>query len=57
VLILGTILTGLGMAYFDFPAFLQPLHLLLATVTFGVQFAFLLRLNPNAGAIVANDRS
>ena len=45
LLILGTILTGLGMAYFAIPAFLQPLHLLLATVTFGMQFAFLLRLN------------
>jgi cytochrome c oxidase assembly protein subunit 15 len=45
LLILGTILTGLGMAYFAVPAFLQPLHLLLATVTFGTQFAILLRLN------------
>lgn len=45
LLILGTILSGMGMAYFAVPAFLQPLHLLLATVTFGLQFAFLLRLN------------
>jgi len=45
LLILGTILTGMGMAYFAVPAFLQPVHLLLATVTFGLQFAFLLRLN------------
>lgn len=45
LLILGTILSGLGMAYFGIPAFLQPVHLLLATVTFGMQFAFLLRLN------------
>jgi cytochrome c oxidase assembly protein subunit 15 len=45
LLILGTILSGLGMAYFNVPAFLQPVHLLLATVTFGVQFAFLLKLN------------
>ena len=52
LLILGTILTGLGMAYLEFPAFLQPVHLLLATVTFGVQFAFLLRLNPRAGTVV-----
>jgi cytochrome c oxidase assembly protein subunit 15 len=35
----------MGMAYFAVPAFLQPVHLLLATVTFGMQFAFLLRLN------------
>ena len=45
LLILGTILTGLAMAYFAVPAFLQPVHLLLSTVTFGLQFAFLLRLN------------
>lgn len=45
VLILGTILTGLGMAYFGVPPFLQPVHLLLATATFGMQFLFLLKLN------------
>lgn len=44
LLILSTILTGAGMAYFDVPPFLQPLHLLLATVTFGVQFLLLLKL-------------
>ena len=45
LLILGTILTGLGMAYFAVPPFLQPIHLLLATATFGMQFMFLLKLN------------
>jgi cytochrome c oxidase assembly protein subunit 15 len=44
LLILGTILTGAGMAYFGVPAFLQPLHLLLATVSFGMQFLLLLKL-------------
>jgi heme a synthase len=44
LLILGTILTGVGMAYFAVPAFLQPIHLLLATVSFGMQFALLLKL-------------
>jgi cytochrome c oxidase assembly protein subunit 15 len=44
LLILGTILTGTAMAYAGVPAFLQPLHLLLATVTFGVQFYLLLNL-------------
>jgi cytochrome c oxidase assembly protein subunit 15 len=53
LLILGTILTGMGMAYFAVPAFLQPVHLLLATVTFGMQFAFLLRLNRKAEITVA----
>lgn len=45
LLILGTILTGMGMGYFGVPPYLQPVHLLLATVTFGVQFTLLLRLN------------
>lgn len=44
LLILGTILTGMSMAYFAVPPFLQPVHLLLATVTFGMQFLFLLKL-------------
>ena len=44
LLILGTISTGIGMAYFAVPPVLQPVHLLLATVTFGMQFMFLLKL-------------
>jgi cytochrome c oxidase assembly protein subunit 15 len=45
VLILGTIFSGIGMAWFAVPAFLQPVHLLLATGCLGVQFLFLLKLN------------
>ncbi|RAV98579.1 COX15/CtaA family protein [Pseudochryseolinea flava] len=45
LLILGTILTGLGMAFFAVPPFLQPVHLLLATITFGMQFLLLLKVN------------
>lgn len=45
LLILSTILTGAGMAYFGVPPFLQPLHLLLATVTFGMQFLLLLKMS------------
>jgi len=45
LLILLTLLTGAGMAYFAVPAFLQPIHLLVATVTFGIQFLLFLRLN------------
>jgi cytochrome c oxidase assembly protein subunit 15 len=45
LLILGTILAGLGMAWFAVPAFLQPVHLLLATGCFGVQFLFLLKVD------------
>ena len=44
LLILLTVLTGVGMAYLAVPAVLQPIHLLLATVTFGVQFLLFLRL-------------
>lgn len=36
---------GIGMAYFGVPAFLQPVHLLLAVVAIGVQFILLLFLN------------
>jgi heme a synthase len=56
LLILGTILTGAGMAYFDVPPFLQPVHLLLATVTFGMQFMLLLKLKSSVKPIVATQR-
>jgi cytochrome c oxidase assembly protein subunit 15 len=45
LLILGTISTGIGMAYFAIPPFLQPLHLLLATLSFGMQYLLLLKLS------------
>lgn len=45
LLILGAILTGMGMAYFAVPSFLQPVHLLLATASFGMQFMLLLKIN------------
>ena len=45
LLILGTIISGVGMSWFDVPAFLQPVHLLLATLCFGVQFMFILKLS------------
>jgi len=43
--IILTILTGTSMAYFDIPAFLQPIHLLLGTVGFGLQIFLFLQLN------------
>lgn len=51
LLILGTILTGMGMAYFGVPPFLQPVHLLLATASFGMQFMFLLKINRTKEAV------
>lgn len=45
ILILGTLLTGTGMAYFGVPPFLQPLHLVLATITFGLQLYAYINLN------------
>jgi cytochrome c oxidase assembly protein subunit 15 len=47
ILILGTLLTGTGMAYFGIPAFLQPIHLVLATITFGLQLHIYLNINTN----------
>ena len=47
VLPLLTILTGAGLAYLSMPGFLQPVHLLLATVAFGFQFLVYLRLETN----------
>lgn len=38
------VLTGIIMAYFAIPAFLQPMHLLFGTALFGIQF-YLLKLS------------
>lgn len=38
LLILMEIATGIGMAYFGIPAFLQPIHLVLGSLILGVQF-------------------
>ncbi len=42
--ILITIFSGTIMAYFDIPAFIQPVHLLLGTLGFGLQFFLFLQL-------------
>ncbi|MCX8491544.1 MAG: COX15/CtaA family protein, partial [Cyclobacteriaceae bacterium] len=44
-LIWGSLLTGVGMAYFNIPAALQPIHLLLAAISFGLQVLLYFRLN------------
>jgi heme a synthase len=36
--------SGIGMAYFGIPAFLQPLHLLLGSLILGIQFMLILQL-------------
>ncbi len=54
MLLLGTVLAGTGMAYFAVPAFLQPIHLVLATVTFGILFMLLLRLNRRPESVLKN---
>jgi cytochrome c oxidase assembly protein subunit 15 len=46
VIFLGTFLTGAGLAWLDMPAFLQPVHLLFASLTFGVDAAVMLRMMP-----------
>lgn len=42
VLLVAEIVFGVIMAYFAIPAFLQPLHLTIATLLFGVQFWILI---------------
>src|SRR6187551_1255086 len=54
VLLLGTVLAGTVMAYFAVPAFLQPIHLLLATVTFGILFMLILRVNTKPESAINN---
>ncbi|MFN6088429.1 MAG: COX15/CtaA family protein [Cyclobacteriaceae bacterium] len=44
-LILSSFLTGAAMAYFNVPAALQPVHLLLATICFGIQLLLYFQLN------------
>jgi heme a synthase len=53
-LILCSFLTGAGMAYFSVPAFLQPVHLLLATVCFGLQLLLLFKLNSSRKVVLVN---
>ena len=41
-LICFEILVGAGMAYFQIPKILQPIHLILAFLIFGIQFYVML---------------
>jgi cytochrome c oxidase assembly protein subunit 15 len=44
-LVIFEVLTGVVMAYFAIPAYAQPVHLLLATLIFGIQFYIILLFN------------
>lgn len=54
VLLLTTILSGIGMAYFAIPAFLQPVHLTIASITVGLQFLLALQLNSGRREMLIN---
>ncbi|REG91096.1 COX15/CtaA family protein [Algoriphagus antarcticus] len=47
ILIILEIATGMGMAYFGIPAFLQPIHLLFGSLIIGVQVILLLEIRDN----------
>jgi len=47
ILIILEIATGIAMAYFGIPAFLQPIHLLLGSLIIGVQVVLLLEIREN----------
>ncbi len=51
------IMTGVGMAYFAIPAFLQPVHLLLGALIIGIQFLILLNLNDQRKINLENTKS
>lgn len=44
IVIVFEIMTGIGMAYFAIPAFLQPVHLLFGSLIIGIQFLLLLNI-------------
>ncbi|GAA0879753.1 hypothetical protein GCM10009119_27220 [Algoriphagus jejuensis] len=44
LVLLLEIASGMGMAYFGIPAFLQPVHLLLGSIILGIQFTLILQL-------------
>ena len=56
VLILATVLSGAGMAYFSVPYLLQPVHLLLGTLVFGLQLLLLFRMNTSNSMVLIEKR-
>lgn len=45
LIIISEVASGVAMAYFGIPAFLQPIHLLLGSMVLGIQFFLLLAIN------------
>ncbi len=43
LMMFGSVATGVGMAYASVPAFLQPMHLLISVLSFGILLLILLR--------------
>ncbi|TFV93092.1 heme A synthase [Algoriphagus kandeliae] len=57
LLILLEIASGIGMAYFAIPAFLQPIHLLIGSLIIGVQFILILQLKTQKGLTIISTPS
>jgi cytochrome c oxidase assembly protein subunit 15 len=53
--LLFSILSGIGMAYAGMPPFLQPIHLAVATISFGTVFLLLLRITQGAPKVLKNN--
>ena len=45
VLILSSFVTGVGLSWFNVPAAIQPVHLVLATIVFGIQLSLFFKMN------------
>lgn len=54
ILVVSTMVTGIVLAYFSMPSFLQPVHLTLATITFGTQFLLALQMMSGRGEVLTD---
>jgi len=45
LLILSSVVTGIGLTYLNMPAAVQPIHLTLATITFGIQLSLFFKMS------------
>ena len=51
LILFAEVATGMAMYYFDFPFSSQPLHLLLASILFGIQFYLFLESRPRTKSL------